>query len=325
MSKSLIFPKQNERKRKSPLLGTRNLGTVVLALSLIVLILLVSVISTCQSNSKKVTKKTYEAGIAAVTNQLAGLSSRVDAQSAQISGLSAQLATVNNSVATLSNSVSANQASIGSIQAAVQAATEQLAAFQPVSPADVAGIRDSVSSLSARAAGDATGIRDSVNGLSARVTELEKRTSSSGLVAGGQSTTVNGLQVTSLVNNVAVGSGMKTVPLAVRIANVNAFAVNKVDIAGTITLSTVIPFASGYPIVSDGAGAVSYVTTFSASTTQVIGFEAYATPAGAAISIPTGGSITLRPVVTLGTVAPVIGYTSTFTLAITAIAFDKGK
>jgi len=306
MNKSLIFPKQNRRKR-NPLLDTKNLSMVVLVLSLIVLILLASVISTCQSDSKKTTKKTYEAGIAAVTSQLAALSGKVDAQGAQMSGLSAQLAATSSSVATLSNSVSANQASIGSIQSAVQAAQGQLAAIQPVNPADVAGLKQTVS------------------GLSARVAELEKQTSGGGLVAGGQSTTVNGLQVTSLINNVAVGLGAKTVPLAIRIANVNAFAVNKVDIAGTITLSAVIQFSAGYPTVSDGAGAVGYVTTFSASTTQVIGFEAYATPAGAAISIPAGGSITLRPVVTLGATAPVIGYTSTFTLAITAIAFDKGK
>jgi hypothetical protein len=131
----------------------------------------------------------------------------------------------------------------------------------------------------------------------------------------------------SLPNNITIGPIGSVTPgtaqFAIKIVNTTGLAISNIDVTGTITGSNTYSYylASAYPQLIDGAALCSY--TYSTGGSNVISFEAYG--GSKALSIPAGGSLTLRPKISLLAQSPYQIPVTTYNIALNAITYDISK
>lgn len=130
------------------------------------------------------------------------------------------------------------------------------------------------------------------------------------------------IYITDRVNIMATGAETPgVIQFAIKIINNTDKVLTNIDVTGTITSSQSFAgiLATGYPLMVDGAGLCSYA--FSVSGSKTIHFEAYAsTKTG--LSIPIGGSITLRPKVTFLTMEDYSLPSMSVALSLNSISYD---
>jgi hypothetical protein len=165
-----------------------------------------------------------------------------------------------------------------------------------------------------------------VNSLSTQIAELQDKLKTAGTMIGAAPVTVNGLSVVFITNDIEIGMTGSSSPsiaqFAVKIMNTTSSALTNVDVTGTIRSSEYYPddiLASGYPQLTDGAGLCTYVYFIKNGDLH---FEAFGN-AKTSLSIPAGGSITLRPKIAVLAVANDNLPSMTFKIALETITFDK--
>jgi hypothetical protein len=135
---------------------------------------------------------------------------------------------------------------------------------------------------------------DKMSALEDQMQTLQQNLVGNATNIGLTSTSVNGLGILFITNNIDVGTAGTT----------SAFT-------GTL--------AAGYPQVTDASGNATITSTYAGDRTVV--FEAYGGAKG--LTLPVGGSITLRPKISIMAAANNKIAATTFTIAINAITFDK--
>ena len=143
---------------------------------------------------------------------------------------------------------------------------------------------------------------------------------------GTTSMTVNGLDVTFIANGIDVGTTGSTTPgtaqFAIKITNLTNSVVSNLDVTGTITsLGNIsVNMAANYPQLTDAAALCAMAYSNTASST--INFEAYGNKGS--LSIPVGGSITIRPKISIMAAAPYKLPATSFIIALKTITYDVG-
>jgi len=143
---------------------------------------------------------------------------------------------------------------------------------------------------------------------------------------GTNSMSVNGLDVTFIMNTIDVGitgsSTPGTAQFAIKITNLTNSVVSNLDVTGTITsLENVsMNMATGYPQLTDAAALCTMAYSNTGSNT--VNFEAYGGKGG--LSIPVGGSITIRPKISIMASATCKLPATSFVIALKAITYDGG-
>ena len=143
---------------------------------------------------------------------------------------------------------------------------------------------------------------------------------------GTTSMTVNGLDVTFIANGIDVGTTGSTTPgtaqFAIKITNLTNSVVSNLDVTGTITsLGNIsVNMATNYPQLTDAAALCAMAYSNTASST--INFEAYGSKGS--LSIPVGGSITIRPKISIMAAAPYKLPATSFIIALKTITYDVG-
>ena len=163
-----------------------------------------------------------------------------------------------------------------------------------------------------------------IEALQNQIVDLQTNLIGNATNIGVTSTTINGLSVLFVTNDIDVGPTGSTTPnsaqFAIKITNTTNTVINNLDIIGTITSANNIAgyMASAYPQMTDASGLSSI--SFSNTTTNITVFESYGSKGS--LSIPVGGSITLRPKISFLAVSPQKLPATTFTIAIKAITYD---
>jgi hypothetical protein len=154
---------------------------------------------------------------------------------------------------------------------------------------------DSFSSNINNISAELDSVQTAVNGLQGKIKVAET-------TIGSIPMTVNNLSVVFITNDIDTGliavNNTSTTQFAVKIINNTGSSITNLDVTGTITASEAFAdiLAAGYPQIIDGAGAFNYV--FFMEEGREIHFEAFG-GAKSSQSIPNGGSITLRPKISL--------------------------
>ena len=164
-----------------------------------------------------------------------------------------------------------------------------------------------------------------IDSLQAQVATLHDRLEAADTDIGITPVTSNGLSITFITNNIETGMIGSSDPsmgqFSIKIANSTASAMTNVDVTGTITGSQYFSetLASGYPQLSDGSGLCSYV--FFITEDRKLNFEAFGN-GKTSLSIPAGGSITLRPKISLLAKANEHLPAMTFSISLKNITYD---
>ena len=143
---------------------------------------------------------------------------------------------------------------------------------------------------------------------------------------GTNSMSVNGLDVTFIMNTIDVGitgsSTPGTAQFAIKITNLTNSVVSNLDVTGTITsLENVsMNMATGYPQLTDAAALCTMA--YSNTGSDTVNFEAYGVKGG--LSIPVGGSITIRPKISILASGTNKLPATSFIIALKAITYDGG-
>jgi hypothetical protein len=139
--------------------------------------------------------------------------------------------------------------------------------------------------------------------------------------------TLNGLSVSFLTNDIIMGPTGSVIPgtaqFAVKVVNTTTATISNLDITGTITGSNNFSsfMAANYPQLIDGAALCSY--TYSTGGSSVVHFEAYG--GSKTLSVPAGGSITIRPKLSILAVSPYQLSITTYNIALNAITYDISR
>ncbi len=238
-----------------------------------------------------------------VTSTTATLSPSEKQLQSQINDLSSQVSAFKNIVSNLQD----------------QTKTTQTPTTLPAQQAD-----DQVSSEIDSITENIKNLNDSVSILKQQVQTLQDSLKTAATNIGVTSTTINGLSVIFISNNIDVGIIGSSTPgvaqFAIKITNATSSTVSNLDVTGTITSLQSISgtMASGYPLITDGAGLSSIA--YSNSGGNTIFFEAYG--GTKSLSIPAGGSITLRPKISILATASNKLPATTFIIALNAITYD---
>jgi TolA-binding protein len=170
-------------------------------------------------------------------------------------------------------------------------------------------------------------INSNESGLLLQVEALQSSLQAAATSIGIMPVTVDGLNVSYITNNITIGTTGVTQPgtaqFAVKINNTTANAITNLDVTGYITSS--MPFsqslAAAYPQLIDAVGLCAYNIYIGGTST--VYFEAYGGKTG--ISVPAGGTVTLRPKISLlastGNQIPA----TALSVSLTAITFDIAK
>ena len=143
---------------------------------------------------------------------------------------------------------------------------------------------------------------------------------------GTTSITVNGLDITIIANGIDVGTTGSTTPdtaqFAIKIANLTNSVVSNADVTGTITSSVDISayMAAGYPQLTDVAALCTMA--YSNTSSNTLNFEVYGSKGS--LSIPVGGSITIRPKISIMAAVTYKLPATSFIIAVKAITYDGG-
>jgi uncharacterized protein YlxW (UPF0749 family) len=140
-----------------------------------------------------------------------------------------------------------------------------------------------------------------INALQTHVTDLQDKLKASGTIIGAVPIIVNGLSIVFITNDIQIGRTESISPnvaqFALKIINTTSLSLTNVDLTGTISCSRGFsqPLASGYPQLTDGSGLCTYVYYLQ---NGMLYFEAFGN-AKTSLTIPAGGSITLRPKISI--------------------------
>jgi uncharacterized protein YukE len=232
------------------------------------------------------------------------------ALSSTVNTLSGKIATLPSSVATLQSSVTSLQSSVATLTSANKSLTTTVAA----NDVTIKGLTANVSNL-----------QSNVSSLKSNVDQLQQLVGGQSVVIGVNPTNINGLSVTfPIPSGYIYGRAEATTPsyaqLAIKITNNNSYSIVNVDITGVVTFSTNLYYISpGYPTMVDAnTGGPNYIANATGGSS--INYEVYSTAKiPVAISIPAGGSLTLRPRIGL------LKDAAYATISISTISYDKGK
>jgi uncharacterized protein YukE len=175
-------------------------------------------------------------------------------------------------------------------------------------------------------AGDVQGLSDSVKQLQSQVAQLQDRLKVAETSLGNTPVTVDGLAIVFITNNVEIGETGPSTPgsgqFAIKIVNTTASTITNVDVTGNIITSQYIfdALASAYPQIVDGAGLCTYTSFIKQD--KAIHFEAFGN-GKTALSIPAGGSITLRPKISVLAAANEKLPDLALSLSLETISFDR--
>jgi len=170
------------------------------------------------------------------------------------------------------------------------------------------------------------GIPDLVDSLQEQIADLQNKIKVSETTIGNATTTINGLNITFIMNNLELpktGSSIQNdAQFAIKIFNSTSSAISNIDLTGTISSSKGFlgNLAAAYPKLADGAGLCSYVFYLDRST--IMHFEAFGN-GKASLSLPANGSITLRPKLSLLASKDSSLPDMTVTIALAAISYDN--
>jgi uncharacterized protein YlxW (UPF0749 family) len=159
-----------------------------------------------------------------------------------------------------------------------------------------------------------------------QIMELQEKLKVAETAIGNTPVTVNGLGIVFITNNIQIDVTGSTNPVsaqfALKIINTTTSVINNVDVTGLITSSQNFSnsLASGYPQLIDGAGLCNYV--FFLTKGNTLHFEAFGN-GKTSLSIPAGGSITLRPKISVMAEAQEQLPGMTFSIALETIIFDR--
>jgi len=148
---------------------------------------------------------------------------------------------------------------------------------------------------------DAINLTTKVNALQTHITDIQDKLKASGTVIGALPVTINGLSIVFITNDIQIGrtgsASPNTAQFAVKIINTTTSTLSNIDVTGTISCSKsfAYPIATGYPQLVDGAGLCTYI--FYMQNGQLY-FEAFGN-AKTSLTITGGGSITLRPKISI--------------------------
>ena len=169
-------------------------------------------------------------------------------------------------------------------------------------------------------------LNTAVGSLQTQVTALQDSLKAAETTIGATSVSINGLSVIFITNIIDIGMTGSSTPgvaqFAIKIINTTNSTLSNIDITGAITSSYYLSgtMASGYPQLTDGAGLCSYA--YSCGGTNAINFEAYSSTK-TSLSIPAGGSVTIRPKISVLAVTNNQLPAMTLTLALNTITYDK--
>jgi len=187
-----------------------------------------------------------------------------------------------------------------------------------------ASANDEVSNEIDKITANIKNLNDSVSILQKQVQTIQDSLKTAATNIGVTSTTLNGLSVIFISNNIDVGitgsSPAGVAQFAIKLTNTTASLISNLDVTGTITSLQSISgaMASGYPQITDAATLSSIA--YSNGGGNTIFFEAYG--GTKSLSIPAGGSITIRPKISiLATVNNKLPAT-TFIIAVNAVTYD---
>jgi uncharacterized protein YlxW (UPF0749 family) len=244
----------------------------------------------------------------------------------QVSDLSAKVSNFNDIVSRLQSQA------VGS--AAASSADQQVLSKIDAVTADAKNLASQVDTLKTQIAAlenknnppDSTIPASGFDLLQKQVAELQDRLQVAETSIGNTPVTVDGLSIVFITKCVEIGVTGSSLPnvgqFAIKIINTTGTVLNSVDVTGTITGSLDFSdyLAAGYPQLVDGAGLCSYV--FFMTQGQTLHFEAFGN-AKTSLSIPPGGSITLRPKISVLAAAKQQLPDMTFNLALETVSFDN--
>ncbi len=164
-----------------------------------------------------------------------------------------------------------------------------------------------------------------IDAIQAQIATMQDQLNAANTSIGISPVNINGLSVTFITETITLGmtdsSKINTGQFAIKIANTTNKVFNNIDVTGTITSSQYFgsTLAAGYPQLADGLGLCSY--TFYMTQNSVINFEAFGS-SKTGLSIPAGGSITIRPKISL--LAAAKGYfpETILNIALKTITYD---
>jgi len=277
--------------------------------SILLVLLVVFLWGRSCATSPKLSKSTFNSYITSIDGQIASIRAGLAAQTTQIGGVQADV----NALKTAQGSVS-----IAQIQKEIDQLSNQVLNKQNPTSAQLTSMVSQISALSDRL----TVIEKAQQDFKTTLAGLSQPTTG---VIGAQTQTINGLSVVFVSNGIQIPSvttSVTTAQLAVKITNTNSFNINNLDIIGKVIFSSpTTNIAAGYPTLTDASKIYTYVSTFTGYNT--IYFETYGGDKGQTISIPAGGSITLRPVVGLKAAATSVMTPGIITVSLDTIAYDK--
>ncbi len=170
-------------------------------------------------------------------------------------------------------------------------------------------------------------INSNESGLLQQVEALQNGLEAASTSIGVMPVTMDGLNVSYITNNITIGMTGATLPgtaqFAVKITNTTNNPIANLDITGYIT--SFMPFsqnvAANYPQLVDASGLCTY--SIYVGGTSTVYFEAYGGKTG--ISIPAGGTVTLRPKISLLASAGNQILATSLSVSLTAMTFDITK
>jgi uncharacterized protein YlxW (UPF0749 family) len=169
-------------------------------------------------------------------------------------------------------------------------------------------------------------LSNEIDSLQIDVKSLQNKLKVAETTIGSLPITVNGLSVLFITNDIETGlvgvNNTSVVQFAIKIVNTTNSAIANLDVTGTVTASVEFSdaLALGYPQIIDGAGLFNYV--FFITDAKDVHFEAFGN-GKTSVSVPPGGSITLRPKVTLLPGAGKQLPDMTMNISLTSMTYDK--
>ncbi len=272
--------------------------------------------------------KSFASGTSEQTSAASLISGSEQRLKSQIGDLSSKISAFNGVVSQLqgqakSAGTAAASAAEGQIQRQIDSANAETANLA----GEVDSLGTQIAELQERLkSADPKNLASEIDALKAQVAELQSKLKVAETAIGNTPVTVNGLSILFITNNIDVGVTGPTAPnsaqFAVKIINNTPTALNNIDVTGTIssTLSLSDGLAPGYPQLIDGAGLCTYVF-FIRQDTQMH-FEAFGN-GKSNLSIAQGGSITIRPKVSVLSAAKTQLPGMSLHIALETVTFDQ--
>ena len=258
------------------------------------------VFSSCKAKTTTSTTGTPPPSVQNLQTQLDDLSSQINAFNSLISRLQARLKVLENPVTTTTSVIPAtNEPEPSAID--YSSVIDDMTANIEKLTTQVKILQENVMILQDNMKGNATNI-------------------------GTNSMSVNGLDVTFIINGIDVGVTGSTTPntaqFAMKITNLTNSVVSNLDVTGTITILENISsyMAAGYPQLADAASLCTMAFSYTGSNT--INFEAYGSKGS--LSIPVGDSITIRPKISILASATNKLPATSLIIVVKAITYDGG-